>query len=155
MAKRSRNAERVFQAVAPIVQEEGLELIDVAFVKEGKYMFLRVFVDKRGGVTIDDCQRVSERLDPIIDDKLEIHSHDFFEVSSPGLDRPLKTHADFVRYAGEWAEVRLYRAQDGQKQFEGVLSSGAEDEVVLCTEDDQELRFALDDVALVKRLVRF
>ena len=78
-----------------------------------------------------------------------------FEVSSPGLDRPLKTHADFVRYAGEWAEVRLYRAQDGQKQFEGVLSSGAEEEVVLCTEDDQELRFALDDVALVKRLVRF
>lgn len=155
MAERSQQAQRVFDALESRIAEMGIELIDVAFVKEGSSRFLRIFIDKKGGVSLDDCTEVSHMADPVIDDELKITSHDYLEVSSPGLERPLKTQRDFERYEGEWIEVKLYQAQDGRKIFEGTLMPSTAETVVIKTNDGEELKFNMVDVARVRRMIKF
>lgn len=155
MAERSQQAQRVFEAIEPRIAEMGIELIDVAFVKEGSSWFLRIFIDKKGGVSLDDCTNISHTIDPIIDDELKITSHDYLEVSSPGLERPLKNVKDFERYAGEWIEIKLYQAQEGRKIFEGELMPSTSDTVVIKSGEGEVLSFKVADAARIKRMIRF
>lgn len=106
----------------PILIDTGLELVDVEYKKEGANWFLRVFIDKEGGVDIDDCSRVSERLSERLDEADPIPTAYFLEVSSPGAERPLKKAADYERAIGQYVHVSLYEPIDGMKALEGWLT---------------------------------
>lgn len=107
------------------------ELVDVEFVKEGKNRFLRVFVDKEGGIDIEECGKISEYLSAKLDEKDPIPSAYFLEVSSPGAERPLKTERDYQRAVGRYVLVKTYEPIDGHKTFEGVLQSYNEQELTI------------------------
>ncbi|MBX5437772.1 MAG: ribosome maturation factor RimP [Alicyclobacillaceae bacterium] len=119
---KQRVVDIVEQLALPIVAESGLELVDVEYKKEGTHWYLRVFIDRpEGGVDIDDCSRVSERLSERLDEVDPIPTSYFLEVSSPGAERPLKKPADFARSVGRRVHLSLYEPVSGQRQLEGVL----------------------------------
>ncbi|TDY50517.1 ribosome maturation factor RimP [Alicyclobacillus sacchari] len=130
MAK-ERVTDIVERLVLPIVEKEQVELVDVEFKKEGANWYLRVFIDKPGGVDIDDCSRVSEQLSEQLDIVDPIPESYFLEVSSPGAERPLKKPADFERAIGEHVYISLYEPIDGSKSFEGTLLSYDGEQLVL------------------------
>lgn len=115
----------------PFVEERGLELVGVEVVKEGANRYLRVYIDKEGGVTFDDCEVISRAVDAKLDELLPNPPYEYFEVSSPGLERPLKRDADFARYAGRMVAVSTYAPVDGQKSFVGELVGLVDGNVVL------------------------
>ena len=125
--------ETVTELVTPILVEQNFELVEVEFVKEGKNWFLRVFIDKEGGIDIEECAFVSEHLSEKLDsiDPDPIPQAYFLEVSSPGAERPLKKEADYQRALGEYIHVSLYQPLDGEKQYEGFLQSYDDAELVL------------------------
>jgi ribosome maturation factor RimP len=133
-----------------MAQEMGYELVDAELVKEGPGRYLRIYLDKPGGFTLDDCERFHRAVQP----RLEKVDYDFLEVSSPGADRPLKTEQDFARAMGKPIEVRLYRPLDGQKSFQGALTAFDAQALTLQTEAGARtlLRKA---VALVKPVLVF
>lgn len=155
MANRPKTAQLIYDAIEPVVRELGLELVDVEMTTENSARFLRIYIDRKGGVTIDECAKVSERIDTIIEQDLQITTHDYLEVSSPGLDRPLKDERDFARYVDCWVEVGLYKARDGQKKFLGWLLPLTDDHITIRTEDGAVLTFERSEAAKVKRAVRF
>ena len=139
----------------PIIAEKGLELVDLEFVKEGVNWYLRVYIDKDGGVNIDDCEAVSRALEVKLDEKDPIEQAYILEVSSPGIDRPLKKDADFVKYQGEIIDVKLYKAQDGSKQYQGKLL-GLENGVLSIEEENGTIvKFEQKDIASVRLAVIF
>ena len=143
------------EAKVPIIAEKGLELVDLEFVKEGVNWYLRVYIDKDGGVNIDDCEAVSRALEVKLDEKDPIEQAYILEVSSPGIDRPLKKDADFVKYQGEIIDVKLYKAQDGSKQYQGRLL-GLEDGVLSIEEENGNVvKFEQKDTASVRLAVIF
>ena len=144
--------ERVKQIAEPKAEELGLELIDCEYKKEGGRRVLRLYIDKKGGVGLDDCEAVSRSVEPVLDSENFIDEAYTFEVSSPGLDRPLKTDRDFVRYEGEDVEVGLYAAIDGKKKFTGKLI-GRKDGVVSIDCGGQTLEFQQKDISKVKRTI--
>jgi ribosome maturation factor RimP len=155
MTGRSPNANKVFEALAARIGDLGIELVDVELVREGQARILRLIIDKPDGVDHEDCSNVSRLADPVIDQELQLRIHDYLEVSSPGLERPLKTERDFLRYRGEWVEVTLYKAQDGQKKYSGRLGACTSDLIRL--EPDKEppgRQFARDQIAKVKRIIK-
>jgi ribosome maturation factor RimP len=155
MTGRSPNANKVFDALWASVADLGIELVDVELVREGQARILRLIIDKPGGVDHEDCARVSRMADPIIDQDLGLNLHDYLEVSSPGLERPLKTDRDFLRHQGEWVEVILYKALDGQKKFTGRLAACTPELIGLEPEANQPARqFPGNQVAKVRRIVR-
>lgn len=109
--------------VQPILNEMQLELVDVQFDQEGSNWYLRVFIDKPGGVDIEECGQVSEKLSEQLDEEDPIDIAYFLEVASPGAERPLKTEKDFEKYIGEYVYMKLYEPIDGEKEFEGTLQS--------------------------------
>ncbi|MGI8315127.1 ribosome maturation factor RimP [Halobacillus mangrovi] len=109
--------------VQPILDEMNLELVDVEYKNEGSNWYLRVFIDKPGGVDIEECGQVSEQLSEKLDDEDPIEIPYFLEVSSPGAERPLKNQKDFEKYVGEYVYMKLYEPVDGEKEFEGTLVS--------------------------------
>ena len=155
MAKGSSTEKKVLPFLEPIIAENGLELVDVEFVKEGANWYLRIYIDKEGGVTIDDCETVSRALEVRLDEADPIEQAYILEVSSPGIDRPLKKEADFEKFQGEIIDVKLYKAMDGKKQYQGRLL-GLEDGI-LTIEDEagNEIRFAHKDTASVRLAVIF
>ena len=113
--------ERVYDIVQELLAgQDEIELVDVEYVREHDW-YLRVFIDKAGGIEIDDCQALSERLAKVLDDENVIADSYILEVSSPGLDRQLKKPRDFVREQGKKGDVTLYAHEDGKKEFTGVL----------------------------------
>lgn len=113
--------DRVYAIVQDLLKDqETMELVDVEYVKEHDW-YLRVFIDKAGGIEIDDCQALSERLESVLDAEDVISGQYILEVSSPGLDRQLKKPRDFVREQGKAVDVTLYAPEDGKKEFTGVL----------------------------------
>lgn len=120
MAK-STVVERVTEAVQPIIEGLNLELVDVAYVKEGGNWYLRVFIDKPEGIEVDDCQIVSEKIDTLLDELDPIPQAYFLEVSSPGIERPLKKPQDFVRYIGQLVNITTFAPVNGAKSFTGKL----------------------------------
>jgi ribosome maturation factor RimP len=121
----------VEQMVMPYLEENGFELVDIEYVKEGSNWFLRVFVDKDGGIDIDDCGRISEYLSEKLDENDPIPSAYFLEVSSPGAERPLKKADDIVKAVGKDVFVTTYEPVNGLKEFEGRLLSFENDELII------------------------
>ena len=115
----------------PFLDENSFELVDVEYVKEGSNWFLRVYVDKEGGIDIDDCGRISEFLSEKLDEKDPIPTAYFLEVSSPGAERPLKKVQDYYKAVGQHVFVTTYEPVDGLKEFEGKLASFDEQTVVV------------------------
>jgi len=138
----------------PIVEGLNYELVDVEFIKEGTNWYLRVYIDKPGGIGIDDCQAVSEKISEVLDEKDPIEQCYYLEVSSPGLERPLKTERDFIKYKGELVEVKLFKPIDGKKIFEGELIGLIEDKIVI-NQDGNNIDFEKEKVAIVKRAIKF
>lgn len=155
MAKPNNTEAKVLPILETIIAEKGLELVDLEFVKEGVNWYLRVYIDKDGGVNIDDCEAVSRALEVKLDEKDPIEQAYILEVSSPGIDRPLKKDADFVKYQGEIIDVKLYKAQDGSKQYQGRLL-GLEDGVLSIEEENGNVvKFEQKDIASVRLAVIF
>lgn len=121
----------VEELVRPFLDENGFELVDIEYVKEGGNWFLRVYVDKEGGIDIDDCGRISEYLSARLDEKDPIEAAYFLEVSSPGAERPLKKAQDFHKAVGDYVFLTTYEPIDGLKEFEGTLASFDEETVVV------------------------
>ncbi|NRD78876.1 ribosome maturation factor RimP [Bacillus sp. BRMEA1] len=117
----SKVTEMVDELASPILQELGLELVEIEYVKEGKSWFLRVYIDKESGVDIEDCGLVSERLSEKLDEVDPIPHNYFLEVSSPGAERPLKKAKDFEKAIGKNVLIKTYEPIDGEKSFEGLL----------------------------------
>lgn len=119
------------QLVQPILHEKNLELVDIEFKKEGKNWFLRVFIDKQGGVDIEDCSLVSEELSQELDRLDPISTPYFLEVSSPGAERPLKKDTDWQNAVGKMIYISLYESIEGQKEFEGKLIEYTEEQITI------------------------
>ena len=131
-----------------LAEEQGLELVDVCLDKEGAGKYLRIYIDKPEGVSLDDCERYHRAIQP----QLESYDYDFLEVSSPGVDRPLKKDRDFERAIGQEVEVHLFRAVDGVKLITGNLADFSKDEIVLDTPAGEK-RLSRRACALVKPVV--
>ncbi len=147
-------AARVQALAEPIAAEQGVELLEVKYLKEGPRWVLRLVIDKRGGISIDDCENVSRAVDPVIDEQVEIRQQYHLEVQSPGLDRPLKTQADYERYRGEEVEFKFYQARDGQKTLTGILQDHDETALTLRRGEVEE-SIPLAEIAQVKRVIHF
>jgi ribosome maturation factor RimP len=151
---KKRIEDIVAEFAEPIVAGYSFELVDVEFIKEGTNWYLRIYIDKPGGITIDDCQTVSQEISDVMDEKDPINQSYFLEVSSPGLDRPLKKDSDFEKFKGELVEVKVYKPIDGRKIFEGELI-GLIDEKIIIKIDDKNTEFERDQVAVVRRVIKF
>lgn len=143
----------VEKLVNDIIAETALELVDVEYIKEREW-YLRVFLDKEGGMDIEDCQWVSERLEAKLDELDPISDSYYLEVSSPGLDRPLKKERDFIRHAGDKVELHTFAPVDGKKDFVGVLKGLVEDEIHIEIEGT-ELSIPKDKVSQIRLYLEF
>ncbi|MCD8197701.1 MAG: ribosome maturation factor RimP [Lachnospiraceae bacterium] len=150
MARKEEYEQRTEALLLPVMEEHHFELVDVEFVKEAGTWYLRAYIDKTGGITIDDCELVSRYLSDRLDEEDYIEESYILEVSSPGLGRPLKKEKDFVRSRGEPVEVRLFRALDGQKEFEGILEDWNRDTVTLKMENEATLVIERTNIALIR-----
>jgi len=142
------------EIVLPIVDKNKFELIDVEYIKEAGHYYLRVYIDKEGGIGLNDCKMVSEELSEILDKIDPIKENYFLEISSPGIDRPLKKDSDFERYKGRDVELKLYKALDGQKQFEGELVGLFEGIIKIKTDKDEILEFNKKEVSIIRLSVK-
>ena len=146
--------ELVASFAEPIVKQHGCELWDVEYVREGSEYFLRLYLDKEGGVDINDCEAISRAVDPVLDEKDPIQGSYHFEVCSAGLERALKRPSDFERFMGSPVMVKLYRPRNGLKEIPGVLV-GYEDGKVTVTAGKETITFEKSEVALVRLRVEF
>jgi len=144
----------VAKLAEPVVKANGCELWDVEYVREGSEYFLRLYLDKEGGVDINDCEAVSRAMDPILDEADPISTSYHFEVCSAGLERTLKRPADFERFMGSAITVKLYRPRNGLKEIPCVLE-GYDDGKVTVTAGKETITFEKSEVALVRLRVEF
>ena len=136
-----------------IFQENRYECFDdeaMEYVKEGSDWYLRDYIDKEGGITVDDCEVISRELNEVLDKENYIPDQYIFEVSSPGLLRPLKKEKDYQRSIGKLIDIKLYRAEDKQKEFTGVLKAYDEKTVTLAFEKDEEKTFERANLAMIR-----
>ena len=145
----SKITETVFALAKPVVEEEGCRLWDVEYVREAGTRYLRIYIDKEGGVSIDDCERISRRLDPMLDEADPIVESYVFEVGSAGAERELKRPSDFQQFMGSEVEIKLYQPLGGKKAFVGVLS-GYEDGTVTIQTGKTMQSFSKGQVAQVR-----
>ena len=134
----------------PIVAGHGFELVDVEYVKEAGTWYLRAYIDKEGGITVDDCEVINRKLSDWLDEEDFIEESYILEVSSPGLGRPLKKEKDFVRSIGKEVDVKLYKALNKQKDYTGVLEAYDKNTVTLGMEDGSQIVFNRPDIALIR-----
>ena len=149
MAKKDYES-RTEAMLMPIVEAKGFELVDVEWVKEGANWYLRAYIDKENGITVDDCEEVSRALSDLLDEEDFISENYILEVSSPGLDRPLKKEKDFARSIGKDVEVKLFKTINKEKEFVGILIAYDEDTVTLEMEDETEMQFKRSDIARIR-----
>ncbi|MUO33549.1 ribosome maturation factor RimP [Enterococcus gallinarum] len=152
--------ETVTTIVTPILEAQNFELVEVEFVKEGKSWFLRVFIDKEGGIDIEECAFVSEQLSDKLDacDPDPVPQAYFLEVSSPGAERPLKKEEDYHRAVGEYIHLSLYQPVEGEKQFEGFLQSFDEEQLVIkirIKTREKELTIERKNIAKARLAIQF
>ena len=150
MSRREEYEKQTEELLEPIVTGFGFELVDVEYVKEGGTWYLRAYIDKPGGINVDDCEVVSRRLSDILDEKDYIEEAYILEVSSPGLGRPLKKEKDFKRSLGEEVDVRTYRMIEKQKEFTGLLKDYDDATVTIEMEDGTLKTFEKSDIALIR-----
>lgn len=138
-------AERVYSLIKETVESQGVELWDVRFVKEGASWYLRVFIDKEEGITIDDCTDVSHAIDPVIDEADPIDKSYYLEVCSCGIERELSRPEHFEKMLGEKVKIKLYKAIDGVKEFTGKLVSAKNS--ITIEVDGNNMEFTLKDIS--------
>ena len=155
MSRREEYERQTEELLEPIVEELGFELVDVEYVKEAGNWYLRAYIDKPGGIAVDDCEAVSRRFSDILDEKDYIDDSYIFEVSSPGLGRPLKKEKDYQRSIGEEVEIRTYRAINKQKEFIGVLKEFDKNTVTISYEDGSTQTFEKSEIALIRLVLDF
>ncbi|XBX10370.1 ribosome maturation factor RimP [Enterocloster clostridioformis] len=155
MGKKESYESRVEKHLFPLLEEHGFELVDVEYVKEAGTWYLRAYIDKEGGIAVDDCEVISRALSSWLDKEDFIDDSYILEVSSPGLGRPLKKEKDFVRSMGKDVDVRLYRQLNKQKEFTGALSAYDENTVTLTMEDGSQMVFEKADIALIRLALDF
>ena len=153
MTKREQYEAKVEAWLLPVLEEHHFELVDVEYVKEGGSWYLRAYIDKPGGITVDDCEAVSRVLSDRLDEEDFIEESYILEVSSPGLGRPLKKEKDYIRNMGELIEIRTYRPIDKQKEFLGVLKAYDDDTVTIEEEDGSQRVFERSMIALIRQAV--
>ena len=149
MSRREEDEQKTEALVLPIIEANNFELVDVEYVKEAGNWYLRVYVDKEGGIAVDDCEVVSRALSDKLDVDDFIEDSYILEVSSPGLGRPLKKEKDFIRSIGKEVDIHLYKSIEKQKEFTGILKSYSKDDIVLQIEDT-DVTFDRTNVALIR-----
>lgn len=150
MSKREEYEQKTEELLIPIMEQHQFELVDVEYVKEGQAWYLRAYIDKPGGINVEDCVMVSRRLSEILDEQDYVEEAYILEVSSPGLGRPLKKEKDFERSLGKEVEIRTYRMIDKQKEFIGILKEYDKETVSISCEDDAVKIFDKSDIALIR-----
>lgn len=150
MSKRENYEQQAEALLLPIVEANHFELVDVEFIKEGGMWYLRAYIDKDGGININDCELVSRAFSEELDQKDFIEENYIMEVSSPGLGRPLKKEKDYVRSMGKEIEIRTYRAIDKEKEFYGILTAYDNNSVTIEQEDGSLRIFEKTDIALIR-----
>ena len=150
MGKKENYESRVEKYLLPLMDEHHFELVDVEYVREAGTWYLRAYIDKEGGIAVDDCEVISRKLGEWLDKEDFIDESYILEVSSPGLDRPLKKEKDFARSIGKDVEVKLFKAINKEKEFVGILKAYDEDTVTLEMEDETEMQFKRSDIARIR-----
>ena len=154
MSRREDYEQQTEALLEPIVEELGFELVDVEYVKEAGNWYLRGYIDKPGGITVNDCETVSRAFSDRLDEDDFIEDSYIMEISSPGLDRPLKKEKDFKRSLGKLVEIRTYRPIEKQKEFCGILNAYDSNSVTI-DEDGTERTFDKKDIALIRLAIEF
>lgn len=155
MSRREIYEQRTEELLKPIIEEYRFELVDVEYVKEGSEWYLRAYIDKEGGITVDDCELVSRRMSDLLDEEDYVEGSYIFEVSSPGLGRALKKEKDYIRSMGKEVEIRTYRAINKEKEFYGILKSYDDNNVTIEMDDKTEMTFAKSEIALIRLAFNF
>ncbi len=155
MTKREEYEQKTEALLQPIMERTGFELVDVEYVKEGSNYYLRAYIDKEGGITIDDCETVSRELSDLLDAEDFIPEAYFMEVSSPGLGRQLKKEKDFARSIGEDVEVKLYKPIEKKKELEGELLSFDTENIVLGLSENKTITIPRESIAMIKLAIHF
>ena len=155
MIRMKKVTEIVREIAQPVVSEQGCELWDVEYVREAGQWYLRLYLDKEGGVDILDCEAISRKVSDLLDAADPIESSYVFEVSSAGLERQLKRPSDFQRFMGSDVLLKTYKPQNGQKEFPGRLTGYDNGAVTLELPGGREVRFEKADVAMVRLRVTF
>ena len=149
MSKKEVYEQKAEELLLPIIEADNFELVDVEYVKEGSNWYLRAYIDKEGGISVDDCEVVSRAFSDKLDEEDFIDDAYIMEVSSPGLGRPLKKEKDYKRSMGKELEIRTYRAINREKEFYGILKAYDENSVIIENEDGEQT-FQKSDIALIR-----
>lgn len=155
MAKREEYESMTERLLEPIIEANNFELYDVEYVKEVGNWYLRAYIDKEGGISIDDCELVSRALSDLLDEKDFIDDAYILEVSSPGLGRQLKKDKHFAKSIGEEVEIKLYKAIDKRKEFSGILIAFDKETITIELEDESTMSFNRSDIAMVRLALDF
>lgn len=150
MSKRESYEQKTEAILLPILEKNGFDLWDVEYVKEGGTWYLRAYIDKPGGIMIDDCEAVSRELSDTLDEKDFIDDAYILEVSSPGLGRPLKKERDYEKSLGKEVEIRTYRMLEGKKEFRGILKEYDKNTVTIETDNARMQTFEKKEIALIR-----
>lgn len=150
MSKRESYEQKTEAILLPILEKNGFDLWDVEYVKEGGTWYLRAYIDKPGGIMVDDCEAVSRELSDTLDEKDFIDDAYILEVSSPGLGRPLKKERDYEKSLGKEVEIRTYRMLEGKKEFRGILKEYDKNTVTIETDNARMQTFEKKEIALIR-----
>lgn len=150
MSKRETYEQKAEALITPIIEANNFELVDMEYVKEGSNWYLRAYIDKEGGITVDDCELVSRAFSDLLDKEDFIEDAYIMEVSSPGLGRPLKKDKDFKRSMGEEVEIRLYKAIEKKKEDIGILTAFDSQTVTIEHEDGSSSTYNRTDISLIR-----
>lgn len=151
MPGKAMSVRQAAQIAEQIAQKQSVELIDVELVKEPTGHFLRFYIDKPDGITLDELEKFHREIQPLVENV----AYDYMEVSSPGADRPLKTEKDFARAQGADVELKTYKAVNGAKEFRGVLVGLQDGMVIVDVDGVERTAFPQKDVAIVRPLIEF
>ena len=150
MTRREQYEAKTEAFLLPVMEKHHFELVDVEYVKEAGTWYLRAYIDKEGGITVDDCEVINRELGDWLDQEDFIEDSYILEVSSPGLGRPLKKEKDFARSIGKEVDIKLYKAVENQKDYTGVLEAYDKDTVTIGLEDGTRITFERPSIALIR-----
>lgn len=150
MGRKESYEAKTEQLIQPLIDANNFELVDVEYVKEGSDWYLRVYIDKEGGITVDDCELISRAFNEILDREDYIDDQYIFEVSSPGLMRPLKKEKDYARSIGKLIDIKLYKPIEKCKEFTGVLKSYDGSTVTVTMDDGGDMTFEKSNLAMIR-----
>lgn len=150
MGRKESYEAKTEQLIRPLIDANNFELVDVEYVKEGSDWYLRVYIDKEGGITVDDCELISRAFNEMLDREDYIDGQYIFEVSSPGLMRPLKKEKDYARSIGKLIDIKLYKPVEKCKEFTGVLKSYDGGTVTITMDDESEMTFEKSNLAMIR-----